>query len=135
MFLNSSSAQQLTKAERQLCKLYKSLGENKRKTLLLFAEFLSSKQSTSDHTNDVEIVLQKPVLIEAEKNETVIKSIKRLKSSYFMIDDDNLLHEISALMSEHIMKGVPAKEIIPKIETVFEKFYKEYQTNFVKNNS
>ncbi len=135
MFPSSSPTQQLTKAERQLCKLYKSLSDNKRETLLSFAEFLNLKQTTSDNMDDAEIVLQQPILIKAEENESVVKGIKRLKSSYFMIEDDDLLHEISALMSEHIMKGVPAKEIIPRVEAVFEKFYKKYKTDFANNKS
>jgi len=131
MFPNVSPTQQLSKNERQLCKLYKQLSDNERETLLSFAEFLTSRDAVSGGVNLIqEVVLQQPLLIKATENESVVKGIKRLKSSYFMIEDENLLHEISALMSEHVMKGVSTEEIIPKIEAVFDKFYQQYKQDF-----
>ena len=132
MFPTPSPSQQLSKAERQLCQIYKKLNDSKRETLLSFAEFLISKQK---ETNKVKAVLQQPRLIIPEENESVINGIKRLKSSYFMIDDQDLFHEISALMSAHIMKGVSAKDTILKIEVVFEKFYNKYKIDFANNNT
>lgn len=134
MFPTPSATKQPSKAERQLCKIYKSLNDNKRETLLSFAEFLSSQQITSEKLDNVKAVLQQPILSIAEENESVVKGIKRLKSSYFMIDDENLFHEVSAFMSAHIMKGVSAKETILNIEAVFEKFYKKYKADFANNN-
>ena len=133
MFPNVPPTQQLSKKERQLCKLYKSLSDNKRETLLSFAEFLSM-QYASEIVEEAVVELHLPVLIETTENESVVKAIKRLKSSYFMIEDENLLHEVSALMSEHIMKGVSAEEIIPRVETLFKKFYQQYKDNFIKEH-
>ncbi len=133
--LPTPPSQQLSKAERQLCQIYKKLNDGKRETLLSFADFLISQQINSKEINKVEPVLQQPRLTTAEKNESVINGIKRLKSSYFMIDDQDLFHEISALMSAHIMKGVSAKETILKIEGVFEKFYNKYKIDFANKNT
>ena len=135
MFPTPSPSQQLSKAERQLCQIYKKLNDSKRETLLSFAEFLISQQISSKEIDKVEAVLQQPRLTIAEENESVINGIKRLKSSYFMIDDQDLLHEVSALMSAHIMKGVSAKDTILKIEVVFEKFYNKYKIDFANNNT
>jgi hypothetical protein len=127
--------QQLSKNERLLCKFYKQLSEGDRETLLSFAEFLNSRDGVSGSIDVMKKPsLQLPVLIKATENESVVKGIKRLKSSYFMIEDENLLHEISALMSEHIMKGVSAEDIILKIEAVFDKFYQQYQQDFAKEH-
>ena len=134
MFPNIPPAQQQSKEERKLCKLYKSLGDNQRETLLVFAEFLNEKFVDAGIVEDAEAVLQLPILIEITENESVVKGIKRLKSSYFMIEDDNLLHEVSALMSEHIMKGVSAEDIILRIEAVFKKFYQQYKNEFIKEH-
>ena len=134
MFPNTSPTQQLSKAERKLCKFYKSLPEGERETLLLFAEFLNTKQTASKKADEAEAVLQHPILSIAEENESVVKGIKRLKTSYFMIENEDLLHKVSSLMSEHIMKGVSAQDVIPKIEAVFEQFYQDYKNNFTKNN-
>ncbi len=134
MFPNIPPAQQQSKEERKLCKLYKGLSDDQRKTLLVFAEFLNEKFADTGIIKEAEAVLQLPVLIEATENESVVKGIKRLKSSYFMIEDDNLLHEVSSLMSEHIMKGVSAEDIIPRIEAVFKKFYQQYKDEFIKEH-
>jgi hypothetical protein len=132
MFPGTPPTQQLTKKERALCKFYKQLGESERETLLSFAEFLSLKQTESESINEKKAVLQQPVLIKATENESVVKGIKRLKASYFMIENENLLHEVSALMSEHVMKGVSAQDVILKIEAVFDKFYQQYKKDFSK---
>jgi len=116
-----------------LCKIYKSLGDNQRETLLVFAEFLHEKLADAGVVEEAKAVLQLPVLIEITENESVVKGIKRLKSSYFMIEDENLLHEVSALMSEHIMKGVSAEDIILRVEAVFKKFYQQYKDEFIKD--
>jgi hypothetical protein len=134
MFPNTSPTQQLSKAERKLCKFYKGLRKGERETLLSFAEFLNTKQTASNKAKKTEAVLQHPILSIAEENESVVKGIKRLKSSYFMIDDEDLLQQVSSLMSEHIMKGVSAQDVILKIEAVFEQFYQDYKNNFTKNN-
>jgi len=134
MFSPSPLTQQLSKAERQLCQIYKKLNHSKRETLLSFAEFLTLQQISTKKIDKVKTVLHQPLLTIAEKNESVVKGIKRLKSSYFMIDDQNLFHEISALMSAHIMKGVSTEDTLLKIEVVFEKFYNKYKIDFTNNN-
>ncbi|RTZ64682.1 MAG: hypothetical protein DSZ29_05290 [Aquificaceae bacterium] len=132
MFPNIPPSPQLSKDERKLCKYYKNLNHAERNTLLLFAEFLSSKESSVE-TEEILMVLQKPLPIPATEGESVVKGIKRLKSSYFMIEDQDLLHEVSALMTEHVMQGVSAKEVMLKIERVFEKFYDKYKKDFLEN--
>ena len=134
MFPSPSPTQQLSKTERQLCKIYKKLNDNKRETLLSFAEFLSSQQISTKEIDNLETVLHQPIVTVAEENESVVKGIKRLKSSYFMIEDQDLFHEISALMSAHIMKSISAKDTLLKIEVVFEKFYNKYKADFANNN-
>jgi hypothetical protein len=132
MFPSTPPTQQLSKKERELCAFYKSLADNERETLLSFAEFLSNKCAESETRKKEKQLLQQPTLIPATEGESVVKGIKRLKSSYFMIENENLLHEVSALMSEHIMKGASAQEIIPKIEAVFDTFYQQYKKDFVE---
>ena len=132
MFPSASPSPQLSKEERQLCKYYKNINKANRQTLLLFAEFLSSKEAV-DEVIEKPAVLQEPLLTAAIEGESVVKGIKRLKASYFMIDDPDLLHEISALMTEHVMQGVSAQEIMPKIEMVFKKFYENYKQSFIES--
>ena len=134
MFPTVPPSPQLSKEERTLCKYYKNLNDAERKTLLLFASFLSSNESGIE-TEKAPRVLQKPLSIPATEGESVVKGIKRLKSSYFMIEDQDLLHEVSALMTGHVMQGIPAQEVMPQIEMVFEKFYDKYKKDFLTNVS
>ncbi|HIO93304.1 MAG TPA: Crp/Fnr family transcriptional regulator [Leucothrix mucor] len=131
MFPSAAPAPQLSKEERKLCKYYKKLNDNERKTLLLFAEFLTSKE---EGAADEELVatLQEPLSIPAVDGESVVKGIKRLRSSYFMIEDQDLLHEVSALMTEHVMQGVSTEDVMSKIEIVFEGFYGKYKKEFIE---
>jgi uncharacterized protein YjcR len=134
MFPSTAPTQQLSKTERELCRLYKSLGDNERETLLSFAEFLSHREVETKNKKKKRAVLQQPTLIIATEGESVVKGIKRLKLSYFMIENENLLHEVSALMSEHVMKGVSAQAVISKIEAVFDTFYQQYKKEFIEKH-
>lgn len=129
MLPNMPPAPQLTKKERKLCQYYKGLNENDRHALLSFASFLATNETVAK-TEEKAPELQLPLEFEVVENESVVKGIKRLKASYFMIDDNDLLHQVSALMQEHIMQGVPASEIIPRVEQVFQVFYEQYKGKF-----
>lgn len=133
MFSNVAPTPQLSKAERQLCKLYKSLNDNNREALMSFAAFLNSKDIILG-SDEAAAELQVPLLIAAVENESVIKGIKRLKKSYFMIENEDLLHEVSAFMTQHVMQGATIEEVMPQIEAVFEKFYEEYKQDFINKN-
>lgn len=132
MFPGASPTPQLSKKERQLCRVYKGLNETDQASLLAFAEFLSQRESGDEEEQSAPQLLE-PKPIEPVENESVVKGIKRLKASYFMIESDDLLHQVSTLMSEHVMQGAAAEDVIPKIETVFERFYEEYKTELIKD--
>ena len=129
MFPGAPQTPQLSKSERKLCKVYKNLNENDRETLMAFAVFLNQRDMVSEDV--VEIGLQKPLDIVPAEKESVVKGIKRLKASYHMIENDDLLHEVSALMTEHVMQGVAAAEVIAKVEAVFLKYYEDYKQSFL----
>jgi len=42
-----------------------------------------------------------------------------------MLDKPQLLNETSVLMTQHVMQGRGAKEVIDEIETLFLQFYEE----------
>lgn len=108
-----------SQAEQRLKKLFKKLGDQEQKTVLEFAEFLASRSEPED------VVLPEPNYLPRPEDESVIKAVKRLSETYFMLDKDHILHETSALVSQHIMQGRAAEEVIDELETVFSGHYEK----------
>jgi hypothetical protein len=106
-------------AEQRLRKLFKKLGDQEQKTLLEFAEFLVSRFEPED------AALPEPNYLPRPEDESVIKAVKRLSETYFMLDKDHILHETSALVSQHIMQGRAADEVIDELESVFAGHYEK----------
>lgn len=106
--------------DKKLLKLFKSLPEDQRQTLLAFAEFLT----TRGQENTVKEIPQ-ITPIERPAQESVIKAIKRLRATYSMIDAGKLLHEVSGAMTQHAMHGKPAAEVIDQLEVVFASHYEK----------
>lgn len=104
--------------DQRLRKLFRELNEDDQKTLLDFAEFLAGRGSPS---KDEE--LPEPLEIPRPETESVVKAIKRLSESYFMLDKDHMINETSALMAQHIMQGRAAVEVIDELEEVFARHY------------
>ena len=104
----------------QLAEIYNHLPDSDQKTLFEFAEFLKSR------TTKINPEMLEVVDIPRPKKETVVNAIKRLKKSYPMIQQTQLLGETSDLMTRHLIRGVPAKEIIDELETVFREKYQAF---------
>ncbi len=124
---------QANKQERKLVKLYKSLNNQDKKSLLSFAAFLQSQQLDSvendGHLDEKSDTITEPLDIPRPDNESVVKAIKRLSATYPMVDKENILHPISGLMTSHIMQGRKANDVIDELETLFLKEYKNLKNN------
>ena len=68
----------------------------------------------------------KPESIDRPRQETVITAIKRLKKTYYMLDTDIILHETSALMGQHILKGRDSADVIDELQSIFQAQYDQY---------
>lgn len=108
--------------QRKLLKLYKTLGEQEKRSLLAFAAFLS--QHETDEA-PAEAGIAAPQLIPRPDDESVVSAIKRLSVSYPMLDRSTLLTETSSLMTAHIMHGRSAVDVIDELETLFISYYEE----------
>lgn len=104
-------------AGRRLLEIFESLPEAERRTLLDLAEFLHARSEPQSRE------LASPEAIPRPPEETVIKAIKRLSATYPMIDKSQMLNETSALMSQHIMQGRGAAEVIDELERLFRERY------------
>lgn len=114
--------QRLTRDERELIKLFKGLSDQNRHTVMQFASFLSSDDTVASIDDDV-VDIQAPLEIPRPENESVIKAIKRLSKTYPMVDTESMLDKTSSLMSEHILQGRAAKDVIDELEVMFETAY------------
>lgn len=120
-----------SKTQRQLIKLFSKLDKQRQQQLLDFAEFLVGKSPDLNDEDSAQPV--KPLGIPRPDNESVIAAIKRLSKSYSMLSKDDMLHETSDLMSSHVLKGRPAKEVIDELEILFVTHYeKKYKTSVDK---
>lgn len=117
----------MTELERRLMGLLGKLPAEDREQLLAFAEFLlQRRESTADGGVPSEPVLA-PEPIAPAAGETVVGAVKRLRRSYHMLEPKHLLNETSALMSRHVVGGVPASEIIVELEAMFARHYERYR--------
>lgn len=129
--------------QKKLNDLYQQLDEADARTLLRFAEFLAAQpvtavnQTTADtgsgngSAESAAAVTQSPEIPKPEsiprpQQETVVAALKRLSTTYPMLDKSVLLHQASALVAEHVMGGRPAREVIDEIELIFRRAYDKF---------
>lgn len=118
--MNVSGMNPLRKDPQQrLMGLYRDLPDAEREMLLAFAEFLATRGGRED------VPVPEPQAIPRPEEETVIKAMKRLSTTYPMLDKARLLNETSMLMSQHMLQGREAREVIDDLEAVFARHYRE----------
>jgi len=113
--------------EKKLLKYFSRLTTDQQQNLLQFAEFLLTKNDGADEEAEQEI--PQPVIKERPDKETVVGAIKRLTSSYPMLEKDKLFNETSILMTKHVMQGHDANLVIDELEMLFQKHYEELVNN------
>lgn len=111
----------------RLAKILKALSPDDRKTLLDFAEFLQQRSATPPATAQQ---LIEPNLQERPQEETVVAAIRRLKLQYHMLQADELLHATADLMTDHLLKGRAADDVINELERLFDAQYARYRAAF-----
>ena len=104
----------------ELQRLFARLDDEGRRSLLDFAAFLVERHGVSEAAPTA---IPEPNLVPRPDNESVVKAIKRLSTSYFMVDRARILNKTSALMAEHVMQGRAATEVIDDLEALFEREY------------
>ena len=107
-------------AEKKILTIFKKLSEADRESLQAFGEFLLSRQQVQT-VDDI----REPQHTPRGENESVVAALKRLSASYPMLDKPQLLNESSTLMTQHVMQGRDANEVIDDLEALFDRFYRE----------
>jgi hypothetical protein len=116
--------QKLSVDQQQLLDLFDRLDSQQRQTLLSFAAFLTTHDGHQSEPEKDEIHQPKP--IDRPGEESVVKAIKRLSESYYMLERERLLDETSSLMMAHMMQGRDAKLVIDELEALFVRHYQNY---------
>ncbi|MCG8067323.1 MAG: hypothetical protein JAY84_05620 [Candidatus Thiodiazotropha taylori] len=120
--------QKLDPEQQRLLDLFEQIAPSERDSLMAFAEFLSQRRAQEAVSVERNSPLE-PKPQERPGDESVVKAIKRLSESYFMLERDRLLDETSSLMTSHIMQGRAAAEVIDDLEALFKKHYQDYLSN------
>jgi hypothetical protein len=118
----------LSSDQRKLLKLFKKLEKKDQDVLISFAEFLNKRDGTFVDEPKQELSLD-PIKIDRPENESVVAAIKRLSSSYHMLDTSKLLTETSSLMTAHLVQGKSAPDVIDELEYLFNREYEAFLTN------
>jgi len=122
--------QNLKPEQRRLLACYEGLDEQGRENLLAFAEFLVQRRGALEEREEAADAAQQPKPIERPAKESVVKAIKRLSQTYYMLEREHLLDQTSSLMMSHVMQGRDAVSVIDELEIVFSEHYERYRQRF-----
>lgn len=106
------------KTEKRLLEILETLPEEQARALLDYAEYLCERYGAN---KDV----PPPTDIARPEAESVVRAIKRLRATYPMLNPQKLLNETSVLVSQHVMQGRDAVEVIDELEVLFRRHYQK----------
>ena len=102
--------------QKRLREILERLPDEQARQLLDYAEFLLARHGREE-------ALPEPLAIERPEEESVVVAIKRLRATYPMLDPAALLNETYDLMTQHVMQGREAVEVIDDLEALFRRHY------------
>lgn len=112
--------------EKRLTEIVQQLSAVPAETLLEFAEFLLARHGGSiieQPKNAPAAEIPAPLDIPRPAQESVVKAVQRLRATYPMLDARKLLNQTSELMTQHIMQGREAGEVVEELEALFRSNY------------
>jgi hypothetical protein len=118
--------------EKRLTGILRKLPAAQAGTLLEFAEFLLMRHGAGGRVEGKTasaMEIPAPVEIPRPAEETVVKAVRRLRATYPMLDARKLLNQTSELMTQHIVQGREAIEVIEELEILFRSHYEKLAGN------
>ncbi len=112
--------------EKRLAEIVQRLPAAQAQALLEFAEFLLIRHGAvamEEKESATTPEIPSPLDIPRPNEETVVKAIKRLRTTYPMLEARKLLNQTSELMTQHIVQGREAGEVIEELEILFRAHY------------
>ena len=107
-------------ADKRLSGFLKQMSPDGQQALLDYAEFLVRRYPAR------QALPSEPVEVPRQDNESVVMAIRRLTSTYPMLDKSALLHETSSFVTQHIVHGREADEVIDEMEVFFREQYEVF---------
>lgn len=104
--------------EKRLREILSDLPEAPAAALLEYAEFLATRYGGPKEVTE-------PLEISRPAKESVVKAIRRLGATYPMLDRSKMLNETSVLMTQHVMHGRVAVEVIDELEIMFKRQFEK----------
>jgi len=103
---------------KNLLACFRALGKEDQHALLAFGEFLRAKTPQKAQPTA-------PLAIARPEKESVVGAMKRLSKTYPMLNKEVILHQASAVMSQHVMGGKSAQAAIDDLEALFRRAFDE----------
>jgi hypothetical protein len=107
--------------------VFEKLSDADQAAVSSFAEFLSSRAKASEPSVDIvqaaPATVPDPEAIPRPDDERVVAAVKRLSSTYFMLDKKKMLGVTSDLLTQHVVQGREAIEVIDELEELFRQHY------------
>ena len=103
--------------EKDLLKHFRALPPEQQDSVIAFAEFLAGRVAETPRE------IGEPQPIPRPEEEKVVQAIKRLRLTYPMLDHGKMLQELSDHMTQHLIMGKTAVEVIEEIEALLRRHY------------
>ncbi len=107
------------KNSQKLIELYEAMDPERQRSLCDFADYLYAQ------AEPVSKEIPPPDLIPRPEKETVVGAVKRLKTSYHMVESMTIFSAASSLMTDNMVKGRDVVEVIDEMEQLFENAYQK----------
>lgn len=105
--------------DKKLKKLFNQLDDAGQQNVLAYLEFLVQRQEAGQETKPA----LKPLDVPRPEKESVVSAIKRLSATFPMLDKAKMLNDTSVLVTQHVMQGRIAGEVIDDLEVLFRRHY------------
>ena len=113
-----------TRQER-ITAVLKSLSPADQESVVAFAEFLLSRAAKAEAAPAAGAEIPEPALGPRPQDEKVVAAIKRLSKSYYMLDKSKMLGVTSDLLTQHVLQGREATQVIDELEALFADHYRQ----------
>ena len=117
-----SRDQEMKRDEQKLLAIFERLAPEQQDKLIEFAEFLAV-----DEAGGAEPIAGEPRTVPRPAQETVTMAIRRLVTTYPMLDRRRLMAEASQFLAEHALHGRAAHEVIDELENVFARHFERHK--------
>lgn len=118
--------------QKALLNTFEKLSPADQSAVSSFAEFLLNRSPGFNITPSVDgtapavvppVEIPEPEHIPAPENERVVAAIKRLSKTYDMLGKNKMLGVSSDLMTQHVLQGREASDVIAELERAFQEAY------------